>query len=82
MDAKFFATLKLIAAAEKTHNFRSRSYDVAALALKHPQNVISVAPANNGSELKKIGLLTSAFGRLQSQNLAFGLWPTTESAFS
>ena len=45
MDANFFATLKLIAAAEKRHNFRTRSYDVAALALKHPQNVISVAPA-------------------------------------
>ena len=44
MNARFIRTLKSIVEVEKNPHFRSETLKVESLELKHPKNVIFVAP--------------------------------------
>ena len=44
MDLNLVTLLKSVAAAEKNLDFRTQTYEVGSLELKHPRNVITVAP--------------------------------------
>ena len=44
MDTHFLRTLKSIVEVEKNPHFRSETLNVESLELKHPKNVIFVAP--------------------------------------